>query len=200
MLDWLKINKDYPEFWKEYLQKFENKSKRFVVFSIETTGLDPDKDVILSIGAVGIQKDKIIVKDSFDITIFQEKFNPEVAIKNGILKDNSEEKVSEINAIREFINFLGNATLVGHRIHFDIEMINQALEKIQAGRLKNEALDVEIMYQKWKQLPEDKQFTIDELSSAFKISKSDRHTASGDAYIISMLFLRLKQRLKIIQN
>ncbi|WP_296145916.1 3'-5' exonuclease [uncultured Flavobacterium sp.] len=195
MLDWLKINKDYPEFWKEYLHKFEHKSKRFVVFSTETTGLDTEKDVILSIGAVGIQKDRIIVKDSFDITIIQDKFNPEIAIKNGILKDNNEDKVSQNEAITNFVNYLGNATLVGHRIHFDIAMINEALEKLQVGRLKNEALDIEIMYQKWKQLPEDKQVSIDELSTVFKISKSDRHTASGDAYIISLLFLRLKQRL-----
>lgn len=195
MLDWLKINKDYPEFWKEYLHKFEHKSKRFVVFSTETTGLDTEKDVILSIGAVGIEKDRIIIKDSFDITIIQEKFNPEIAIKNGILKDNNEDKVSQNEAITKFINYLGNATLVGHRIHFDIAMINEALDKLQVGRLKNEALDIEIMYQKWKQLAEDKQVSIDELSSIFKISKSDRHTASGDAYIISLLFLRLKQRL-----
>jgi len=195
MLDWLKINKDYPEFWKEYLHKFEHKSKRFVVFSTETTGLDTQKDVILSIGAVGIEKDRIIVKDSFDITIVQDKFNPEVAIKNGILKDNNEDKVSQNEAITNFVNYLGNATLVGHRIHFDIAMLNEALEKLQVGRLKNEALDIEIMYQKWKQLPEDKQVSIDELSTTFKISKSDRHTASGDAYIISLLFLRLKQRL-----
>lgn len=195
MLDWLKINKDYPEFWKEYLHKFEHKSKRFVVFSTETTGLDTEKDVILSIGAVGIEKDRIIVKDSFDITIVQDKFNPEVAIKNGILRDNNEDKVSQNEAITNFVNYLGNATLVGHRIHFDIAMLNEALEKLQVGRLKNEALDIEIMYQKWKQLPEDKQVSIDELSTTFKISKSDRHTASGDAYIISLLFLRLKQRL-----
>ena len=195
MLDWLKINKDYPEFWKEYLHKFENKSKRFVVFSTETTGLDTENDVILSIGAVGIEKDRIIVKDSFDLTLIQDKFNPEVAIKNGILKENNDIKVSQTEAIINFINYLGNATLVGHRINFDIAMINEALEKLQVGRLKNEALDIEIMYQKWKQLPEDKQISIDELSSTFKISKSDRHTASGDAYIISLLFLKLRQRL-----
>lgn len=195
MLDWLKINKDYPEFWKEYLHKFENKSKRFVVFSTETTGLDTENDVILSIGAVGIEKDRIIVKDSFDLTLIQDKFNPEVAIKNGILKENNDVKVSQTEAIINFVNYLGNATLVGHRINFDMAMINEALEKLQVGRLKNEALDIEIMYQKWKQLPEDKQISIDELSSTFKISKSDRHTASGDAYIISLLFLKLKQRL-----
>lgn len=196
MLDWLKINKDHPEFWKNYLQKFENKSKRFVVFSTETTGLNIEKDVILSIGAIGIDDGKIIVKDSFDIAINQEKFDPEVAIKNGIL-NTSEEKVSQAEAISSFINFIGNATLIGHRINFDIEMINQALDKIQAGRLKNDALDVEIMYQKWQLLAEDKQFSIDELATTFKISKSDRHTASGDAYITALIFLKLKQRLKL---
>lgn len=196
MLDWLKINKDYPEFWKNYLHKFEHKSKRFVVFSTETTGLDTEKDVILSIGAIGIEEDKIIVKDSFDITILQDKFNPEVAIKNGIL-NTSEEKVSQEEAISSFVNYLGNATLIGHRVNFDIAMINEALDKLQAGRLKNEALDVEIMYQKWQQLADDKQFSIDELATAFKISKSDRHTASGDAYITALVFLKLKQRLKL---
>lgn len=196
MLDWLKINKDHPEFWKNYLQKFENKSKRFVVFSTETTGLDTEKDVILSIGAIGIEDGKIIVKDSFDITILQDKFNPEIAIKNGIL-NTSDEKVSQEEAISGFINYLGNATLIGHRIHFDIAMINQALDKLQAGKLRNEALDVEVMYQKWQQLAEDKQLSIDELATTFKISKSDRHTASGDAYITALIFLKLKQRLRL---
>ncbi|MBA9075053.1 DNA polymerase-3 subunit epsilon [Flavobacterium gossypii] len=195
MLDWLKINKDYPQFWKDYLGKFENKSRRFVAFSTETTGLDVEKDVILSIGAVGIENNSIVVKDSFEALIFQEKFNPEVAIKNGILKGSPEEKHSEAEAIEAFVNYLGNAVLVGHRIHFDIAMINQALEKLHCGKLKNEALDVEVMFHKWKQLPDDKQFSLDELSASFKISKSDRHTASGDAFIISLLFQRLKQRL-----
>lgn len=196
MLDWLKINKEYPEFWKNYLHKFENKSKRFVVFSTETSGLDIHKDVILSVGAIGIEDEKIIVKDSFDITILQDNFNPEIAIKHGIL-NTSEEKISEAEAISLFVNYLGNATLIGHRINFDIEMINQVLEKVQAGKLKNEALDIEIMYQKWQQLPEEKQFSMDELATTFKISKSDRHTASGDAYITALIFLKLKQRLKI---
>ena len=37
MLDWLKnINKEYPEFWKNYISKFDEKSSRFVVLSTET--------------------------------------------------------------------------------------------------------------------------------------------------------------------
>ena len=52
MFDWIKnINKEYPEFWKIYLSKFEKKSNRFVVLSTETTGLSLRKRCILSIGS-----------------------------------------------------------------------------------------------------------------------------------------------------
>jgi hypothetical protein len=34
MLDWLKnINKEHPEFWKNYVSKFDKKTTRFVVLS-----------------------------------------------------------------------------------------------------------------------------------------------------------------------
>ena len=72
MLDWIKnINKENPEFWKTYLSKFNAKSKRFVVISSETTGLNPEKDVILSIGAFAIVNDSIIIGDSYESVLLQ---------------------------------------------------------------------------------------------------------------------------------
>jgi DNA polymerase-3 subunit epsilon len=35
----------------------------------------------------------------------------------------------------------------GHHVDFDVEMINAALEKLECGRLKNEALDIDMMHQ-----------------------------------------------------
>ena len=58
-------------------------------------------------------------------------------------------KMVEPIALESFINFIENATLVGHRINFDIDMINVALEKMGCGNLKNEALDLEIMHKKF---------------------------------------------------
>jgi hypothetical protein len=44
MLDWLKnINKEHPEFWKNYVSKFDKKSTRFVVLSTETSGMNVEK-------------------------------------------------------------------------------------------------------------------------------------------------------------
>ena len=37
------FHKEYPEFWKLYLAKFESKTNRYVILSTQTTGLNPKK-------------------------------------------------------------------------------------------------------------------------------------------------------------
>jgi DNA polymerase-3 subunit epsilon len=102
----------------------------------------------------------------------------------------------EAQAVEKLIEYIGNATLVGHRIHFDVEMINEALEKIGCGRIKNEALDIEVMYKKLNDI-NDKNFSLDELSTLFKLPAAERFSTTDDAFTIALLFLRLKSRLGI---
>jgi DNA polymerase-3 subunit epsilon len=197
MLDWIKnFNKEYPEFWKKYSAKFEQKSNRFVVISTETTGLKPDKDVILSIGAVAVENNMVIVNDFFEVILLQYIFLHENGLSNEFIVESKLPKLGEPEAIQAFIDFIGNSILVGHRIHFDIEMINEALYKMGCSRLKNEAIDVEIMYSKLIDNT-DKQFSVDDLCNTFKVAKNERHSSAEDAYTIALLFLKLKSRLGI---
>jgi DNA polymerase III subunit epsilon len=195
MLDWIKnITKEYPEFWKNYQAKFDKKSNRFVVLSTETSGLNPKKDVIMSFGAVAIINDTIIIADTFEVAIPQYKYLHDNGITNDFLLESSLPKLVEAQAVEKLIEYIGNATLVGHRIHFDVEMINESLEKIGAGRIKNEALDIEVMYKKLLDI-NDKNFSLDELETIFKLPKTDRISTTDDAFTIAILFLRLKSRL-----
>ena len=197
MLDWIKkLNKEYPEFWKKYISKFDKKTNRFVVLSSDTSGLDPQKDVILSIGCISVLDNNIIVNDVFEVVFLQYKYIHDNGLINEFISDKTQIKLSEPEAIEVFLEYLGNAVLVGHRINFDVLMINEALEKMGCGRLKNEALDIEVMYKKLEDI-NDKQFTVEELLKIFKIIKSDRHSSSEDAYSIALLFLKLKSRLGI---
>jgi DNA polymerase-3 subunit epsilon len=197
MLGWIKnINKEYPEFWKVYLSKFEKKSKRFVVLSTETSGLNPAKDVILSIGSFAVVDDSIVIGDNFEISFLQYKYLLDKGFSNEFIVESKKNKELEPEAIQALIDFIGNSVLVGHHIHFDIEMINIALERLDCGRLKNEALDVDVMYRKLHDI-NDQQFSLDELCSIYKIPKSDRNSSSEDAYKIALLFLKLKSRLGI---
>jgi DNA polymerase-3 subunit epsilon len=197
MLDWLKnISKEYPQFWKDYQAKFDKKSNRFVVLSTETSGLNPKKDVIMSFGAIGIENDSIIISDTFEVAIPQYKFLHDNGITNDFLMESNLPKLVEAQAVEKLIEYIGNATLVGHRIHFDVEMINEALEKISCGRIKNEALDIEVMYKKLNDI-NDKNFSLDQLSTLFKLPAAERFSTTDDAFTIALLFLRLKSRLGI---
>ena len=195
MLDWIKnITKEYPEFWKNYQAKFDKKSNRFVVLSTETSGLNPKKDVIMSFGAVAVIDNTIVISDAFEVSIPQYKYLHDNGITNDFLLESSLPKLVEAQAVEKLIEYIGNATLVGHRIHFDVEMINESLEKIDCGRIKNEALDIEVMYKKLLDI-NDKNFSLDELGTVFKLPKTDRISATDDAFTIAILFLRLKSRL-----
>ncbi|MFV8326980.1 PolC-type DNA polymerase III [Flavobacterium sp. ZS1P14] len=197
MLDWLKnLNKEYPEFWKTYLAKFDKKSTRFVVLSTETSGLNPVKDVILAIGSFAVVDNGILIGDSFETVLLQYKFLHDNGLSNEFIVESKMKKLGEPEAIQTLIEYIGNAVLVGHHIHFDVEMINMALERLGCGRLKNEALDVDVMYRKLNDI-NDQQFSLDELCDIYKIPKSDRNSASEDAYKIALLFLKLKSRLGI---
>jgi DNA polymerase-3 subunit epsilon len=200
MFNWFTYRK-HPLFWKEYLQKFKNKqpksieTTRFVVFDTETTGLDIAKDRILSIGAVCIVNNTIEVADSFEIYVKQDEFNAETVEIHGILKEGIIQKIPENEAIKQFISFIGNAVLVAHHAAFDIEMINAAFKRMNLPKLKNKSIDTGILYKKLEGKTNN-HFNLDVLCDEFKISKSDRHTASGDAFITALLFLKIIAKLK----
>lgn len=201
--DWFrKTKKDAPQFWKDYVSCFKKQpgnatQKRYVIFDCETTGLDPKKDRILSIGAIGVEEDRIRLSDCFEVFLEQEVYRSETAPIHGILKAGKEDKLVESEAVIRFLSYIKDATLVGHHTSFDIAMVNQALKRLDMGKLKNKKIDTNTLYQKYKGWQSDQYSGLDELCAVFRISKSDRHTASGDAFITALIFLKLKKKLKI---
>lgn len=202
-LNWFRKNShDYPRFWNDYLAHFEkenttNQVKRYVVFDCETTGLKPSVDVILSIGAITIEQDAICVSKSLELYLHQTYFNKDTVGIHGILKEGKEDKIVEPDAIIHFLDFIKNATLVGHHINFDVQMINQALQRMGLEKLKNHLMDTDAMYRKLKNLQDTEHSSLDALGALYNIQLKDRHTASGDAFITALLFLKLKRKLKI---
>jgi len=173
----------------------KNSLDRLVVFDCETTGLDFKKDVILSIGALAIVNFRIILKDSFECFITQENYKSNQIAIHGILKEGKTEKISESEAVISFLKYIKNAVLVGHHISFDIAMINAALKKMGLPKLKNKSIDTDALFQKYKSLSPEQHTTLDALCEAFKVPKSDRHTASGDAYLTALVYLKLKAKM-----
>ena len=202
-MQWFK-KREYPEFWKTYLSCFKSKqgkeiqNLRFVVFDTETTGLNPKEDRILSIGTVGIKNMTIKIQDNLECYLIQDIFKNDSVKIHGILKTGHHKKIEEKVAIELFLNHIQNAVLVAHHAAFDVAMINAALKRMGLGKLKNRVLDLGHIFKKTDINRSSKtHFSLDELSEQFKIPLHDRHTASGDAYITALLFLKIVAKFQL---
>ncbi|MEG3658642.1 3'-5' exonuclease [Arenibacter palladensis] len=200
-----KVN-NYPDYWLEYENSFKKKPiedlnlARFVVLDTETTGFDYLNDRILCIGALSLVDKNIALNESLELFLKQEHYNAESAKIHGILKDGGASRISESAAMEELLRFLNNSIIVAHHAIFDITMINRALERNGLPRLKNKVLDTSNLYKKTllnsNVFKKKEHYSLDELAEKFDISKKDRHTALGDAYITAIAFLKIRSRLK----
>lgn len=175
-------------------------TERFVVLDTETTGFDYTTDRILCIGAIVLQNNKIPINGSFEVFIQQEHYDQATAKIHGILKEFVIDRPSELEALQQFLEFLGDSIIIAHHTIFDITMINKALERNGLPKLKNKTLDTAVLYKKTllvsNLLERKENYSLDELADKFDISKKDRHTAMGDAYITAIAFLKILNKLK----
>jgi len=191
-------------FWKKEENLFDEnitiEETRFVVLDTETTGFDYENDRILCIGALVLQNGVISIQNSFEVYIEQDHYDKSTAQIHGILKAFILKRPSELEALQQFLAFLGDSVIIAHHTTFDVTMINKALERHGLPELKNQRLDTAILYKKTlikSHLFERKDhYTLDDLADKFDISKKDRHTALGDAYITAIAFLKIVKKLK----
>ena len=191
-------------FWKKEENLFDENSTieetRFVVLDTETTGFDYENDRILCIGALILQNGVISVQNSLEVYIEQAHYDKSTAQIHGILKAFILKRPSELEALQQFLAFLGDSIIIAHHTIFDVTMINKALERNGLPELKNHRLDTAFLYKKTlikSHLFERKDhYTLDDLADKFDISKKDRHTALGDAYITAIAFLKIVKKLR----
>lgn len=174
---------------------------RFVVFDTETTGFKFSIDRILSIGAVTIFNNRIDLKNSIEFFLEQEKSNPDSIPIHGIIKNHKYEKITEIEALNQFLEYIGDAILVGHHVGYDVKMINVALQRNEMPLLKNKYVDTNYLFKKTKVinylLKNDKNYSLDEICQELNITTHDRHNAAGDAFLTAIAFLKIINKLKI---
>lgn len=175
--------------------------QRFVVFDTETTGLNPKTDRLLSIGAVAVQFGQINLDEHLDLYLYPQRpaTQQEVAI-HGILPVEKPGMVQEEEALERFIQFIGNAVLVGHYVSFDLRMIHQALKRLGLPALRNKSVDTQRLARRLAPPPDGisppPAFSLDQLCVDYGVSPADRHTAAGDAYLTALLFMKMMNRLQ----
>lgn len=205
-----KYKESDPDFWKKYIDSFDDSTEkpiyetRFVAFDTETTGFHQKKDRVLSIGAVSIVNKSIEVKKNLEIYINQSIFNPETVKIHGLLREGPMIKIEELEAIEIFLDYINNDILVAHHVGFDYGMINQILLRNGLGKLQNQFIDTGYLFAKSKHIIYHENlkehYTLDDLAKELDVPLVDRHTATGDALITAIVFLKIISRLDKRKN
>lgn len=182
---------------KDYLYLFDEPPQdEYVCLDCETTGLSPKKDEILSIGAVIIKGNKILIRETLNIFVKPSKKIAEESIKiHQIRPIDLENAVDPKEAILKLLAFIGNRPIVGYYIKFDIAMISKYSRKYIGISLPNRQVEVSSMYFKTRKRNSDYEFVdlkFDTIMKELDIPELGKHDALNDALMTSMIFLKLR--------
>ena len=112
----------------------------YVVFDIETSGLNPKKDKIIEIGAIKYKDNKKI--DEFSYLIDPEiKLNQIITDVTGITDDDLRGKDKIDVILPKFLDFIEDYTIIGHNVKFDYDFIEANITKLHLKHLKNRIVD-----------------------------------------------------------
>jgi DNA polymerase-3 subunit epsilon len=181
-----------PEWLHTCVKDQSGKIMREISFDTETTGLNPrGGDRLVEIGGVELIN-HIPTGNAYHVYINPERDMPEGAFKvHGLSEEFLSDKPLFAQVADEFLEFVGDATLVIHNAAFDMGFINVELTRAKRRNIPNtQVIDtLEIARRKHPSGPN----SLDALCSRYGIDNSKRikHGALLDAEILAEVYLEL---------
>ncbi len=167
----------------------------YVVFDLETTGLDPkDGNSIIEIGAVRVKNNKII--DRFD-----ELINPGIALSEEIIRITSITdgmlvgKPNEEEIVKKFIAWVGEDILVAHNAKFDLSFLKMAYFKYSLGAFNFNVIDT-LGLSRYLD-PQEKYHNLTVLMERYQIEwdENKHHRADYDSEGTSLILYEMLKKL-----
>jgi DNA polymerase-3 subunit epsilon len=172
-----------------------------VAFDCETTGLDVRRDDIISIAAIRIRGNRILISDRFEAMVRPRARMNVDAMKVHRLREMDVAAAAAIeDVLPDFLRFIGGRPLVGYYIDFDIRMVNKYLPALLGIELPNSRIEVSSLYYERKYGDAPGGTTIDLSFAAIlrdlDLPLLDQHDAFNDALMTAMMYLRLRDLLQ----
>ena len=167
----------------------------YVCLDCETSGLNSKKDEILSIGAVHIKDNKILMRKTFNIFLKPSKnINVESIKIHHIRPVDLKNGIDAQEAIYQLLDFIGSRPIVGYYIKFDVAIISRYTKEFIGIKLPNKTIEVSSMYYNTIRKRSDCQFVdlrFDTILKKLDIPILGKHDALNDALMTAMIFLKL---------
>ena len=151
----------------------------FVVFDLETTGLDPHRHEIIEFGAIRV------IRDSTQFPVYSSLVKPTNKIPRKITELTGitqamvdEDGVSIETALDAFIAFIGDRPLVAYNAPFDKGFMDAALSRAgHSQRLPEPSCALKLARRAWRGLPS---YKLTALAERFGLDPRDSHRALED--------------------
>lgn len=182
-----------------YDSEYSITSQRYVVVDTELTGLDENKDSIVSIGAVKMDGRRIELGSAFHKLIKpRSSLTSESILIHGIIPSEVEKKPSIEGIIQEFLDFCGMDIIIGHFVSIDMSFINKEVRRFLGSIMQNPVLDTSLIFEYLKKKYPRRELFVSypgeielyELAKRFGIPFNGAHDALIDAFITAQLFQR----------
>jgi DNA polymerase-3 subunit epsilon len=171
-----------------------------VCFDCETTGLNPKKDDIISIGAVIIKNNTIISSKKFERFVKPKAQLPAETIKIHQIRQMDLDNAEDIeDVIYDFLDFVGNRPLVGYFLSFDVAMVNKYIKPAIGISLPNINHEVSrIYYDKVSShLNADIDLKFNTIMKNLDLPLMEAHDAINDAIMTAMIYIKLNNIKRI---
>lgn len=164
---------------------------REIVLDTETTGLSPQTgDRLVEIGCVELIN-HLPTGKHFHKYVNPQRDVPEEAFRvHGLSAAFLADKPLFADVVGEFLEFIGDATLVIHNAPFDMGFLNHELERIKRAKLANTVIDTVMVARK---VHPGSRVSLDALCKTYGIDNSKRtlHGALLDSEILAEVYLEL---------
>lgn len=195
--DWLQAQQDFR---KRFDPKTAIAETDFVAFDTELTGLDFKQDSIISIGAVRLRGPAILPSKTFYRLVKPEcELKHKSVVVHELTHTDLECAEDLLDVIGDFVRFIGDAVLIGHFVHIDLNFVNKPLQQTFGVSLLNQAIDTSTLHD-WL-YDNDTRFArhykgmtlksdLFTMAKKYGVEGGKSHNAFSDAYITAQLFQR----------
>ena len=167
----------------------------FVVFDLETFGLNSHKNEIIEIGAIKLKGTRIV--DTFSSFVNPNKIIPKkISELTHITQDMVDNAPAIEDVLPKFLEFTKDAVMVAHNSAFDMGFIRRDAKKYMGIDYKPPIIDTLQMARDL--YPDLKGYNLDRLNKIFKLSLENHHRAIDDAQSTAKLFIMFLE--KYIEN
>jgi DNA polymerase-3 subunit epsilon len=168
----------------------------WISLDLETTGLDPARDHILSLAAVPVRDGRVLVSERFERRIRPDRaFGIESIRHHRITPEEAAGGVTVTAAVRGFLHWLEGRTLLGYHLAFDLKMLSPHVRALTGFGLPNPRVDLADAYarrmrRERPEVPPDLGF--EQIARHLGVPVLARHSALGDAVTVGLCWLALQ--------